>query len=109
MTREQWQNVRKTLEGALETDPAERARYLDQACAGDVELRREVESLLESNDQATGVFLTGQAIHHVSGFAAGSDASTYTLQGRRIGPYRVMEEIGHGGMGTVYRAVRDDD
>jgi eukaryotic-like serine/threonine-protein kinase len=107
MTREQWQNVRRTLEGALETDPAERARYLDQACAGDVELRREVESLLESNDQATGVFLTGQAIHQVSGFAAGT--SSETLQGRHIGPYLVTEEIGHGGMGTVYRAVRDDD
>jgi eukaryotic-like serine/threonine-protein kinase len=116
MTRERWQNVRKTLEAALETDPSERARYLDQACAGDVELRREVESLIQANDQATGTFLAGQAIHHVSDFqgasASGgtnSDTSSDTLQGRRIGPYLVMEEIGHGGMGTVYRAIRDDD
>ena len=68
MTREQWQIVRKTLEGALETDPSERARYLDQACGSDAELRREVESLLEANDAATGAFLTGRAVDQVSDF-----------------------------------------
>ena len=112
MTREQWRNIRKTLEGALETDPSERAGYLDRACGSDSELRREVESLLQANDAATGTFLTGQAIDHVSDFqsaSAGGATSSDTLQGRRIGSYLVMEEIGHGGMGTVYRAVRDDD
>ncbi len=106
MTREQWQIVRKTLEGALETDPSERARYLDQACGSDAELRREVESLLEANDAATGAFLTGRAVDQVSDFG---DRNSDTLKGRRIGSYLVMEEIGQGGMGTVYRAVRDDD
>src|SRR6202522_737468 len=111
MTREQWQNVRKILERALELDPAECTSYLDEACAGDAELRREVESLLATNDAATGAFLAGKAIDQVGGFER---ASSYALkgdalEGRRIGPYLVIEEIGHGGMGTVYRAVRADD
>jgi tetratricopeptide (TPR) repeat protein/tRNA A-37 threonylcarbamoyl transferase component Bud32 len=111
MTREQWQNVRKILERALELDPAECTSYLDEACAGDAELRREVESLLAANDAATGAFLAGKAIDQVGGFER---ASSYALkgdalEGRRIGPYLVIEEIGHGGMGTVYRAVRADD
>ena len=106
MTREQWQNVRKILERALELDPAECATYLDEACAGDSELRREIDSLLAANDQATRGFLTGKAIDQVGDLV---DLGSDTLQGRRIGPYQVLEEIGHGGMGTVYRAVRADD
>ena len=65
MTREQWQNVRKILERALEPDPAECARYLDEACEGDAELRREIDSLLAANNQATRGFLAGKAIDHV--------------------------------------------
>jgi non-specific serine/threonine protein kinase/serine/threonine-protein kinase len=111
MTREQWQNVRKILERALELDPGECAGYLDQACAGDAELRREVDSLLAANDAATGGFLAGKAIDHLTGLE-GSVPDVLQgdqLEGRGIGPYLVIEEIGHGGMGTVYRAIRADD
>jgi tetratricopeptide (TPR) repeat protein/tRNA A-37 threonylcarbamoyl transferase component Bud32 len=106
MTAEQWQNVRKILERALELDSSARAAYLDEACAGETELRGELESLLAANDEATRAFLAGKAIDYVSEFA---DTISDQLEGRRIGPYRVMEEIGQGGMGTVYRAVRADD
>src|ERR1700728_2905851 len=109
MTRERWQHVRKILELALEADARERARYLDEACVGDAELRAEVESLLEADEQASGDFLNGRAIDHVAGAAAGSRDADDSLRGRRIGSYLVLEEIGHGGMGTVYRAVRADD
>ena len=107
MTRERWQAVRSVLERALEIEGVERARYLEQACIGDAEMRSEVESLLRANQQATGAFLAGKAIDHAE---LTSDAKPgATLQGRRIGSYLVLEEIGHGGMGAVYRAVRADD
>jgi eukaryotic-like serine/threonine-protein kinase len=106
MTRERWQTVRKILECALEMDPAERTPYLDEACEGDPELRGDVESLLQADEQATHAFLTGKAIDRVE--LASDLASAETLQGRKIGPYRVLEEIGQGGMGTVYRAIRAD-
>jgi eukaryotic-like serine/threonine-protein kinase len=110
MTREQWQQVRKILDRALETEPGERARILDEACAGDAGLRAEVESLLAADEQASGEFLTGKAIDHVvAGVAGGLRDGGDSLQGRKIGSYLVLEEIGHGGMGTVYRAVRADD
>ncbi len=109
MTRERWQHVRKVLEQALETDAQERARYLDEACGGDAELRAEVESLLEADERASSGFLTGRAIDHVAGAATGSRDADDSLRGTRIGSYLVLEEIGHGGMGTVYRAVRADD
>jgi len=107
MTREQWQAVRNVLEPALDLAPSKRGAYLDEACAGDAALRREVESLLQADDRATHAFLTGKAIDHVE--LSEDTAPPDTLQGRRIGPYLVLEEIGHGGMGTVYRAVRADD
>jgi eukaryotic-like serine/threonine-protein kinase len=108
MTREQWQSVRKILEQALELAPEDCARFLDESCSGDPELRAEVESLLAANEQASGDFLTGKALDYASEMA-GDPAPGDTLQGRRIGAYQVLEEIGHGGMGTVYRAVRADD
>jgi tetratricopeptide (TPR) repeat protein len=107
MTRERWQTVRKALERALELAPAERSTYLDEACGTDAELRTEVESLLQADQQATQAFLAGKAIDHVE--LAPDIGSVETLQGRKIGSYLVLEEIGQGGMGTVYRAIRADD
>ncbi len=111
MTSEQWQAVRTVLERALEMPQAERTSYLDHACAGDPAMRQEVESLLQADEQATHAFLAGKAIDHVelSAEMTADHARADTLQGRRIGSYLVLEEIGHGGMGTVYRATRADD
>jgi Tol biopolymer transport system component/tRNA A-37 threonylcarbamoyl transferase component Bud32 len=102
---DRWQRVKELLNGALELEPDQRAAYLDEQCAGDTSLRDELSSLLSSYDEA-GDFMDGPREERRDPTpTAGDDL----VVGMRIGPYRVIEEVGHGGMGSVYRAIRDDD
>jgi serine/threonine protein kinase len=77
----------------------ERAAYLQQACAGDPELRAEVESLLQANSDA-GSFLGDRK----PWLAATVDHTVTECPGTIIGPYKLMEQIGEGGMGLVFVA-----
>ena len=79
--------------------------FLDRECAGDADLRSEIESLLVSHAEADG-FLSRPAMGEAARALAGDVPG---LEGRRIGAYRILGEIGRGGTGVVYRAVRDDD
>jgi eukaryotic-like serine/threonine-protein kinase len=106
MTPERWQQVRQVFDVALTLHVAERSRYLDKICASDSELRGEVESLLLSNKQAGSGFLNTPAVDLRKPTASAATASSRV--GRRIGAYDIFEEIGHGGMGEVYRAARAD-
>ena len=115
MNRDRWQQIEKTCHDALERDRAERAAFLDHACAGDVELRREVESLL-AEQAGAGSFLetpaaemgalAGDIIAEADGAAGGAGhRSSVTLSsGLRLGPYEIQSFIGAGGMGEVYEA-----
>ncbi|HEX4595105.1 MAG TPA: protein kinase, partial [Bryobacteraceae bacterium] len=107
MTPESWRRVREILEQALEVAPDRRSVYLEEVCAGNATLRREVEALIAADEQAGTGFLAGSAVENSTELAAPEEP--VSLAGARIGPYLVVEEIGHGGMGTVYRAVRADD
>jgi eukaryotic-like serine/threonine-protein kinase len=100
MKTERWENVKNLLDVALVLQGTQRHKYLLEACAGDDDLRLEVESLLVSHEQAGNEFLKIPAfdVH-----------AKYTSRvGRRLGPYNIIEEIGQGGMGEVYRAIRAD-
>ena len=112
MTPERWQEIKKILDGALELGLAERAGFLDRTCAHDTALRQEVDSFLAAGDEAGAEFLNEPQISVLTmtdepdgNPAEASDAWI----GRRVGPYQVVEKIGLGGMGEVYRAFRADD
>ncbi len=103
MTPEKLERVAEILENVIALDAAQRNQLLEEACAGDDELRREVESLLDSHAQAGSSFLNTL----VAG--TGQSATRLSIRpGSGIGPYRIVEEIGHGGMGDVFSAVRAD-
>src|SRR5216684_240638 len=101
MTPERWQRVAELFEAALEKEPAARASFLAEAAGGDSTLSQEVLLLLAADGKA-GEFLS-------AGLPSPPMNPPSVPVGRRIGQYRVLSEIGHGGMGAVYRAVRDDD
>jgi len=106
VTQERWQRLEAVLNGAMEREGAARASYLHEVCGDDDELRREAESLLSFHEDAE-VVISGVIQGAAEQFEA-DDAPALTA-GERLGVYRIVREIGRGGMGTVYLAERDDE
>src|SRR5215468_6956411 len=104
MNPERWRRVKELFGQACERKPEERAAFLAGTCGSDEELRNEVSSLLDSYRE-TGSLLDSPAS---AAFAAGP-ARMDPLMGRTFGSYRIIRQIGRGGMGSVYLAERSDD
>jgi len=100
MSPDRWQQIEGVFQHAIDLPTIDRIRYLETACAGDDDLRAEVESLLASE----GIGHVGSAIEE----AAASVSTFGSLEGQRVGAYQILSIIGEGGMGTVYKAVRAD-
>jgi eukaryotic-like serine/threonine-protein kinase len=98
---EKWEQVKELFALALEREPGERNNFLRRACAGDDRLRAEIESLLLSFDGAATFLEDCPAADLLS-------EQSRPIAGKKIGAYRILREIGQGGMAVVYLGERDD-
>src|SRR5688500_10961561 len=99
MKGNRWRRIETFFGEVAELPASEQAPFLDRECGPDVDLRREVESLLAADEMAIG-FLARPALR---------GPRPDFLPGRRVGRYRVERKLGEGGSSVVYLAARDDD
>src|ERR1044071_5655622 len=103
MSADRQRQISQLCHAALERDASDRPAFLREACAGDDDLRQEVESLLRYEDIGAR-FLERPAVEEVARQVSSHTHSHADLAGTRLGVYQIEARIGAGGMGDVYRA-----
>jgi eukaryotic-like serine/threonine-protein kinase len=102
---ERWQRLEAIFQSALDCEPQKRGAWLDTACGSDLELRGEVDALLTAHESGELDFTRaafGEALRALE------QRTARVQEGKPIGPYRIVRELGRGGMGRVYLAARAD-
>jgi serine/threonine-protein kinase len=98
MTPERWEKIRELFHATFGRDADDRAAYLARACAADASLRADVEKLISTHERAPSFLEPSERTQPAA------ESRTILQSGALVGHYRVIEPIGHGGMGIVYKA-----
>jgi eukaryotic-like serine/threonine-protein kinase len=104
-SRERFRHVDAIFDAALDVGPNERGAFVAQACGSDAALRDRVRSLLAAHDRSDGFLQTPAA--QLTALLLEVSSPVGGVPPERVGPFRIVRELGHGGMGVVYLAERE--